>query len=265
MSSQLNWSRNEYLPQDRFGGNFAGSLFLHAAVFGAIFAWALISNTGRHWGEASETTGAIQATMVSAIPLPPRQPVNPDNVLTSDKPSPAPPETKEKAAPIPDPKALAIPEKPTKPVKATEKPIPSTPHPQPVKPQPDKATSGEATGVRIAMTSSQTRAGTTSIGISDPAFGVRYAYYVRELTQKVASQWLTPMLDPAARGHRVYIVFQVARDGTPSNIKIQQPSGDRTLDETALRAVQHIDTFGPLPDGYSGNYINVVYYFDPPE
>jgi protein TonB len=47
-------------------------------------------------------------------------------------------------------------------------------------------------------------------------------------------------------------------------VQIAQPSGDATLDQTALSAVQHIDTFGPLPDAYTGSYINVTYYFDPP-
>ena len=85
------------------------------------------------------------------------------------------------------------------------------------------------------------------------------------MTQKIASQWYTTMLDPGAKGHRVYIVFQVGRDGTPSNVRIQTPSGDKTLDQTALHALQRIDTFGPLPDGYTGNYINAVYQFDPPD
>jgi protein TonB len=202
--------------------------------------------------------------MVNAIPLPPRQPANSDNVLTSETPSPAPPIAKEKTAPPLDPKAIAIPEKPTKPLKVAEKPISATPHPQPIKPQPMKAQTGEAPGVRIAMSATQTRVGTISVGTTDSAFGARYAYYVNQIKQKVASQWYTSMLDPSAKGHRVYIVFEIGRDGTPTNIKIQQPSGDSTLDQTALRAVQHIDTFGPLPDGYSGSYLNVVYYFDPP-
>ena len=202
--------------------------------------------------------------MVNSIPLPPRQPTNADNVLTSETPSPAPPIAKEKAAPPPDPTAIAIPEKPSKPLKIAERPTPATPHPQPIKPQPMKAQSGEAPGVRIAMSATQTRVGTISVGTTDAAFGARYAYYVNQIKQKVASQWQTYMLDPSAKGHRVYIVFEIGRDGSPASIKIQQPSGDSTLDQTALRAVQHIDTFGPLPDGYSGSYLNVVYYFDPP-
>ena len=72
------------------------------------------------------------------------------------------------------------------------------------------------------------------------------------------------MLDPQANGHRVYITFQVERDGSLTHVQIAQRSGDNTLDNTALSAVQHIDTFPPLPDAYSGSHINVTYYFDPP-
>jgi periplasmic protein TonB len=252
-------------PPENLRGNFLGSVILHAAIFASVFGYTFVFHTsGNSWGDSTAQSSTIQATMVNAIPLPPRQPVNTDNVLTSETPSPAPPEAKEKTAPPPDPKAIAIPDKPTKPVKTAEKPIEATPHPQPVKPQPMKAQAGEAPGVRIAMSSQQTRVGTISVGTTDSAFGARYAYYVAQIKQKVASQWQTYMLDPAAKGHRVYIVFEVGRDGSPSAIKIQQASGDPTLDQTALRAVQHIDTFGPLPDGYSGSYINVVYYFDPP-
>ena len=70
-------------------------------------------------------------------------------------------------------------------------------------------------------------------------------------------------LDGGAPGHRVTISFRVERDGSPSQIVIAKPSGDATLDASAVRALQRIDTFGPLPDSYSGQFINVQYYFEP--
>jgi protein TonB len=224
---------------DKLGGGFAGSFVLHGAAAALLLSWAWLSHSGQNWGEASSTAGAIQATMVSAIPLPPKQPTNADNVLATDTPSPAP--IADKTAP------------------------PAPLHPQPVKVDPNKAQTGEATGVRMAMSSVETRAGTSSIATQDSAFGTRFAYYVQQITQKVASQWYTGMLDPQANGHRVYITFQVERDGTPTNVQIAQRSGDATLDQTALNAVRHIDTFGPLPEQYTGNHINVTYYFDPPQ
>ena len=116
----------------------------------------------------------------------------------------------------------------------------------------------------MAMTSVQNRVGTTSVAVQDQAFGSRFSYYVEQITQKVANQWYAQLLDSQAAGHRVYITFEVQRDGTPINIQIAQRSGDATLDNTALNAVRHIDTFGPLPDAYTGSHINVTYYFDPP-
>ena len=49
------------------------------------------------------------------------------------------------------------------------------------------------------MSATQTRAGTISVGTTDAAFGARYAYYVAQIKQKVASQWYTTMLDPSAQ------------------------------------------------------------------
>src|ERR1017187_1548661 len=250
---------------DQLGGGFTGSIVLHAAAAALLLGWAWISHSGQNWGSASATSGAIQATMVNAIPLPPKQPTNQDNVLATESPSPAPIAPAPHTVEVPKPEAIPIPLKPTKPAKIADKTAPPPPlHPQPIKADPNKAQTGEATGVRIAMSSTETRAGTVSVSIPDAGFGARFAYYREQITQKVAQQWFTGMLDPQAAGHRAYITFQVQRDGTPTNIRIAQASGDATLDRTALSAVRHIDTFGPLPDGYQGNFVNVTYYFDPP-
>jgi protein TonB len=252
-------------PSDQFGGGIAGAFALHVGVVGLIVGWAWVFHSGKSWGDSNSTAGAVQATMVSDIPLPPKAPMNPDNVLATEAPSSAPITATTKTVEAPRPDAVPIETKTAKPEKTADKTTLTPPaHPQPTKPEPDKAQAGDATGVRIAMSSTQTSAGTVSVGATDATFGARFAYYVQQITQKVAAQWYTNMLDPQANGHRVYITFQVERDGSLTHIKIEQRSGDATLDETALSAVQHIDTFGPLPDAYTGSHINVTYYFDPP-
>jgi periplasmic protein TonB len=35
-----------------------------------------------------------------------------------------------------------------------------------------------------------------------------------------------------------------------------------SLDYSATRALQRIDTFGPLPPGYNGNKVSVEFWFD---
>jgi protein TonB len=253
---------------DPFGGGLAGSFAIHAAAVALVLGAAWFAHSGQNWGDASATASAIQATMVSAlptIPLPQKQPADQNNVLATDNPSPAPIAPAPRTVEAPKSDAIPIPTTHPKPAKIADKTTPTPPlHPQITKIDPTKATTGEAPGVRIAMSSAETHAGTVSVAVPDAGFGARFAYYREQITKKVADQWYTGMLDPQANGHRVYISFQVERDGTPANIRIAQPSGDSTLDQTALNAVRHIDTFGPLPDGYQGSYINVTYYFDPP-
>jgi len=250
---------------EQLGGGFMGSFALHAALVALLLCWAWIFHSGQSWGDASTTAGSIQASMVDALPLPPKQPMDPNNVLATDAPSPAPITSKAHTVDAPLPDAIAIPTKSAKPLKTADKATPAPPlHPQPSQADPNKVQTGEATGLNVAMSTAQTRAGTSSVQASDAAFGTRFAYYVQQITQKVAAQWYTNMLDPQAAGHRVYITFQVERDGSLTHIVLAQRSGDPTLDLTALNAVRHIDTFGPLPDAYTGSHINVTYYFDPP-
>jgi protein TonB len=246
---------------DNLGGNFAGSLVLHGLVAAFIFGWAFFFHSrSSNWGENASQAGAIQATMVNSLPLPPKQRDLDTGVLTSETPSPAPVITKEKTEPPPSPKELAIPEKITKPIKTAEKPAPPPPkHIQPVPPQPTKATTGETAGIRIAQATTEVKNGTASISVEDRTFGARFAYYIKIVNTKVAQNWYTGEADPrTSNGKSVTIVFDINRDGTPSNARVETRSGSPSLDLSAMRAVQRVDGFGPLPQG---DHITVEYTF----
>jgi protein TonB len=60
----------------------------------------------------------------------------------------------------------------------------------------------------------------------------------------------------------VYITFDIARSGEPEHIQVEQSSGVPSLDQSAIRTLQRIDTFGPLPPDYSGRYVSVEFWFD---
>ncbi|HEV2620258.1 MAG TPA: TonB family protein [Acidobacteriaceae bacterium] len=255
------------IANHRFGGDIAGSLLLHASLAGLAVVAGLWyrAHSGQNWGDTISTAGAISATMVNSLPLPPKPPSDQQNILATDTSSPAPVAPAPKTIEAARPDDIPVPVKSTQPAKTADKTTQAPPlHPQPVKIDPTKAQTGEAASLSVPMSSTQTRAGTISINMQQAAFGVRGAYYVQGITQKVASHWYTNMLDARAGGHRVYITFQIEKDGSLSHIQIAQPSGDSTLDQTALRAVQEIDTFGQLPEWYTGSHINVTYYFDPP-
>ncbi len=253
------------LGGEQEGAGLAGSLLLHALLFGAITAGSLLfHHHGQSWGQHDMAAGAIQATMVSSLPLPPRQKTLDTGVLTSEKPSPAPTPAKERTEPPPSPKDIPILKKDQpKPPKVAERPSPEPiRHPQPVRPDPTKATSGETAGIRIAQATMQLKNGTASISVEDRAFGARFAYYVNIVNRKVAQNWFTQEADPrASEGKRVTIVFDINRDGIPSNIRVDGASGSPSLDQSAKRAVQRVqdEGFGPLP---AGDHITVDYAFD---
>ena len=264
-AAQHDWSEPAASRGESEGASLAGSLVLHGLLFGAIVAGSLaFRHHGQRWGQHDMAAGAIQATMVSSLPLPPRQKTLDTGVLTSEKPSPAPTPTKDRTEPPPSPKDIPILKKDQpKPPKVADRPTPEPiKHPQPVRPDPTKATSGETAGIRIPQATMQLKNGSASISVEDRAFGARFAYYVNIVNRKVAQNWFTQEADPrASEGKRVTVVFDINRDGFPSNIHVEGSSGSPSLDQSARRAVERVqdEGFGPLP---AGDHITVDYAFD---
>jgi protein TonB len=257
--ADLSWNPDEQFAEENLRKNFFGSLILHLAVAASIAALAYFHNRGHSWGEDASTAGAIQATMVSSLPLPPKQRELDTGVLTSDNPSPAPLIAPQKTEPPPEPHEVTIPEK-AKPPKVAEKPMPAPPkHPQPTPPQPNKAATGETAGIRIPQSTLELKNGTASAMVQDRTFGSRFAYYVNIVNRTVAQNWYTQEADPRASvGKSVTVLFDIDRAGAPSNARIETRSGSPSLDQSALRAVQRVDGFGPLP---AGDHITVEYTF----
>jgi protein TonB len=259
MAADLRWIHDEHPTGDNLRGNFIGSVMLHMAIAAVVIGLAYFHNRGHNWGENATTAGAIQATMVSSLPLPPKQRELDTGVLTSETPSPAPVIAKEKTEPPPKPDEVAIPEK-TKPVKQAPQPTPAPPkHPQPVPEQPTKATTGETAGIRIPQSTLELKNGTASAMVQDRTFGARFAYYVNIVNQTVAKSWYVQEADPrASLGKSVTVIFDINRDGTPANPRLGTRSGSPSLDQSAMRAVQRVEGFGPLP---AGDHITVEYTF----
>jgi protein TonB len=199
--------------------------------------------------------------MVDAIPLPTTAPPT-DNVLATDNPSqaPAPPTPATVAKPQPD--EILIQNKTKQPVKVAERTTPSILHPQPVAPS-DRIPAGEAPGLRIAVSTMQLANGTSQMSVPASDFGSRYSYYVNGINRTVSGQWWQQEADPrASNGHAVTLLFDVLRDGTPTNVRVEKASGSASLDISARHALQRVEGFGPLPDTYRGDRITVEYTFD---
>ena len=245
------------------GTNFAGSLILHGLFAICLVAFAYVHHAfGHAWGGADQSTGAIQASLVNAIPLPHDTPPT-DNVLATENPSPnpAPPTPAQVAKPKPDEIPIASKVKPTTKIADRSTPEPYK-HPQLTAPS-NRIPGGEAPGVRIPVSTLQLSTGTSMMSVPAGDFGTRFAYYVNGINRAVSGAWWTQEASPAqSNGRSVTLLFDVLRDGTPTNVRVEKPSGSSSLDVSAKHALQRVDGFGPLPDGYRGDRITVEYTFD---
>ncbi len=267
--------RATQFDRDPLGKPALGSLLLHAAIFGSLALMAVLHLHGNAWGNRSDTQGAIQATMVAsapAIPLPrDEQPTKEVLATETPSPAPAPPAPKaeradvQDAIPIPDKRAAKIePKKQVEQQKPLKIPVqhvplvPATPH---VQVQPNhRANFGEAAPAAVPRSTAQATP-SAQVSVQGGNFGAMFPWYVQLIKRRTEQNWYKQEVDPSTReGSRVYLTFVVRRDGSPSQVQVQQSSGSATLDQSCLRAVQRVDSYGPLPPGYTGSTLLVQYY-----
>jgi TonB family protein len=56
--------------------------------------------------------------------------------------------------------------------------------------------------------------------------------------------------------------FQILRDGTVTNIQMTTSSGNRSVDDSARRAILNSSPASPLPSNYSGSIVTVEFWFE---
>jgi protein TonB len=253
---------NIYSEHGQLTRPLAWSLGLHLAfaAFVVLYATYIQGFRGEGWGSGGGGD-AMGATLVSSVPLP-ANPTETKNVVATEskgvtKSEPTVPEVEPEAIPIPD-KNVKTKVKPA-PVKTDTKR--KTKLAPPVTNEVPYGEGGPVSGP-YSMTAGSTQGGFGFTG-SGGDFGSRFSWYVQGVQRKVTENWLKYEVDPGIRdAKRVYLTFDIARDGHPSHVTIEQSSGVPSLDISAKRALERIDTFGPLPPDYSGSKVSVEFWFD---
>ena len=252
-----------YFEHERWGRALAWSAGFHVGITAALLIYsALVTRTsGDTWG-AGGGGEAIGATLVSTVPLP-ANPTQTQNVLANEskgitESQPKVPEKEPDAIDIQGKNAKIKPKKKQE-TASKEK---AQPAPEQESNQVAFGEGGPVSGPYGTFSAAGAKGG---FGISGGGgdFGTKYSWYVHVIQQKVADNWLKYEVDPRiTTAQRVYITFDVVRDGHPTNVQVEQSSGVPSLDVSAVRALQRIDTFGPLPPDYPGGKISVEYWFD---
>ncbi len=106
--------------------------------------------------------------------------------------------------------------------------------------------------------SSGNGSGSGSGGISN----FPYAYYIDTLKSRISSMWYKSLVSPGLRGKFITTVyFKIYRNGRISGLEIEQSSGIKSLDLSALRAVENSSPFPPLPSDFPSRYLIVHFEF----
>jgi protein TonB len=241
------------------------SLVLHALLMVAVLSASFLERRGETWGGVGGNLGGTKVNLVPAagIPMPKEamvtesKAVDPTKGLHKEEP-PKPPEPKTDATKIPKfTKEKPLP--PSRPSRTLEN---KTPAPDNAVPYGKGGNPDLPTGYSQNPGAS---AGVATMGQGGGDFGSRYPWYVDAVRNRVRQAWDQSTIDPAVRAaHRAHAVvtFRINANGSVSNIRLSQSSGNSSMDYSALRALQNIDSFRALPNDYIGSYVDVTFDFD---
>lgn len=238
----------------------------HAFLFGSLIVSTLFSHRGDTWGGAGGDAG-VTVGLVAKLPgvtLPRPESVTTSQVVDTSKglyKAEPPPKVKEVAPvekTIPEFKKEKAPHYISRPSKVFEDKTPpptnAVPYGQggaPALPYSSFAMNGPSQG---------------GMGFGGPSggdFAGKFPSYVDAVRNRISSNWLQSTVDPSIRwAPRAMFTFQILRDGTVANVQMTQSSGNRTVDNSALRAILSSSPMSPLPSNYSGSNVSVEFYFD---
>jgi len=252
-----------YFEHDRWALPLVLSAGLHIAIVAALLVYMAVffGHGGEAWG-AGGGGDAIGATLVSTVPIA-ATPSPAQNVLANESKgiTQSQPKVEEKEPDAIDIQGRNAKIRPKKPETATKENKPQ-PEPEEESNQVAFGEGGPVSGPYGTFSAGGAKGGFGFTG-GGGDFGTRFAYYVQGVQRVVSQNWLRYEVDPRiTSASRVYITFDIARDGHPTGVQVEQSSGVPSLDISAVRAIQRIDTFGPLPAEYSGSKVTVEFWFD---
>ncbi len=119
--------------------------------------------------------------------------------------------------------------------------------------------SGIRLGSGLASGSDTGSAFSSQIGLSNFPF----TYYLQIIIDRVSNNWFTSLVDPGVSGSfQATVHFKIYKNGQISELKIEESSEIRSLDLSALRAVQTSAPFPPLPAAYEDEYLGIYLIFE---
>ena len=244
------------------------SAWFHIGLTALMLTGVWVQRTGNAWGGiGGGSDSGVRVSLVSSAGIPMPQPsitspesnaVDPTKGLNKEEPKPTP-ETKTDATKLPKfDKGKSLPA--SKPSKVFESKTPQAENAVPY-----------GKGGQTTLPSGYSDfpgpayGGIAVQGQGGADFASRYGWYIEAVVRAISQNWMQNTIDPsvrAARKAKTTLTFTINRDGSIKNIRVSESSGNRSMDDSAQRALLSIDRFPPLPSDYSGRYVDVIFDFN---
>lgn len=124
---------------------------------------------------------------------------------------------------------------------------------------------GSGSGLRVGIGSGSGEGGgfgsgfSSQIGLSN----FPYTYYLQVIIDRVSGNWFQSLASPGLQGSfHTTVYFKIHRNGQISGLNVEESSGAKSLDLTALRAIRSSAPFPPLPREYKEDYLGIHLIFE---
>jgi len=242
------------------------SAWLHICIGVALLAGIYLNRPGNAWGGiGGGSTGSVNVSLVASAGIPMPQPTVPTNANAVDptkglaKEEPKKEESKTDSTPLQKfDKNKPLP-------KSKESKVFENKQPPPTNAIPYGKGGQMSVPTGYADSPGPLSGGLAMQGQGGGDFATRYGWYVESVRRAINQNWIQTTIDPATRAARrakTTVSFRIFRNGTINNIRLQTASGNRSMDDSATRALLSIDKFPALPADYSGAYVDVTFDFD---
>jgi TonB family protein len=130
--------------------------------------------------------------------------------------------------------------------------------------QSQSGTGGGGTGLRIGVGGGGGGIGfgseySSQIGLSS----FPYTWYLQTLHGRISNNWYTSRISTGLSGdYYTTVSFRIYQDGDISEPRILEPSGVKSLDLSAIRAVRSSAPFPALPSEYKEEYLLITIIFE---
>jgi protein TonB len=130
------------------------------------------------------------------------------------------------------------------------------------KPQPRAAESGPPEGEAAEEQSGLLGGPDAGHSIAPMAGGdIEFAWYRASVTAALYSNWRRPILSGISEPLEATVGFEILRDGSVANLRLESPSGVPSLDRSALRAITDASPLPPLPSQWREPRLTAVFVF----